>query len=38
LKQIIESQVEERFDHKNLNLDVPEFAKLVPTVEKTYAR
>ena len=33
LKYIIETEVEERFDHKNLNLDVPEFKKLVPTVE-----
>lgn len=33
LKDIIKSQVEDAFDHKNLNLDVPEFAQLNPTVE-----
>lgn len=33
LKDIIESEVEEPFDHKNLNLDVPEFANLNPTAE-----
>ncbi len=33
LKDIIESQVEDRFDHKNLNLDCPEFADRIPTVE-----
>ncbi len=33
LKQIIEKEVEDRFDHRNLNLDVPEFKQLVPTVE-----
>jgi 6-pyruvoyltetrahydropterin/6-carboxytetrahydropterin synthase len=25
--------VEERFDHKNLNMDCPEFAELNPTAE-----
>ena len=33
LKDIIEQEVEEPFDHKNLNLDVPEFASLNPTAE-----
>ncbi len=33
LKVIIEREVEERFDHKNLNLDCPEFEHRVPTVE-----
>lgn len=33
LKQIIEREVEDKFDHRNLNLDVPEFANIVPTVE-----
>jgi 6-pyruvoyltetrahydropterin/6-carboxytetrahydropterin synthase len=33
LKDIIEREVEEPFDHKNLNLDVPEFANLNPTAE-----
>ena len=33
LSDIIEKEVEEPFDHKNLNLDVPEFANLIPTAE-----
>lgn len=33
LKDIIEQEVMERFDHKNLNLDVAEFQELIPTVE-----
>lgn len=33
LKDIIEEKVIERFDHKNLNLDVAEFRNLIPTVE-----
>ncbi len=33
LKHIIREQVTKRFDHKNLNLDVPEFAELNPTAE-----
>lgn len=33
VKQIIEQDIEEAFDHKNLNLEVPEFANLNPTVE-----
>jgi len=33
LKDIVENEVEERFDHKNLNLDCPEFKGRVPTVE-----
>lgn len=33
LKDLIEAEVEERFDHKNLNLDVPEFKNLNPTAE-----
>jgi 6-pyruvoyltetrahydropterin/6-carboxytetrahydropterin synthase len=33
LKDIIKEEVEERFDHKNLNLDCPEFAHLNPTAE-----
>ena len=33
LKDIIFEEVEEPFDHKNLNLDVPEFADLNPTAE-----
>jgi 6-pyruvoyltetrahydropterin/6-carboxytetrahydropterin synthase len=35
LDDILSKQVKERFDHRNINLDVPEFAdgKLVPTGE-----
>lgn len=33
LKDMIEQEVEEPFDHKNLNKDVPEFATLNPTAE-----
>lgn len=33
LKQIIKEEVEDRFDHKNLNLDTPYFKNLNPTTE-----
>ncbi|XCI75343.1 MAG: 6-carboxytetrahydropterin synthase [Flavobacteriales bacterium] len=33
LKEIIRSEVEEPFDHKNFNLDVEEFRSLNPTTE-----
>lgn len=33
LKDLIEHQVVERFDHKNLNLDTEEFSDLIPTAE-----
>ena len=33
LKDFIKSEVEEAFDHKNLNVDVPEFKTLNPTAE-----
>jgi len=33
LKDIIKTEVEDAFDHKNLNLDVPEFKELIPTAE-----
>lgn len=33
LKQIIKEEVEDALDHKNLNLEVPEFKTLNPTVE-----
>ena len=33
LKDIIKVEVEDAFDHKNLNLDVPEFTNLNPTAE-----
>ena len=33
LKDLIKSEVEEAFDHKNLNVQVPEFKSLNPTAE-----
>lgn len=33
VKEAIETHVEEAFDHKNLNIEVPEFKALNPTVE-----
>ncbi len=33
LKDIIKIEVEDAFDHKNLNVEVPEFAELNPTAE-----
>lgn len=33
LSQLLNKEVTERFDHKNLNLDVPEFKNLIPTAE-----
>lgn len=33
LSDLIKLEIEEAFDHKNLNLDVPEFADLIPTAE-----
>jgi 6-pyruvoyltetrahydropterin/6-carboxytetrahydropterin synthase len=33
LKDVIKEQVENRFDHKNLNLDTEEFKDLNPTAE-----
>ncbi len=33
LKRIIREEVEDRFDHKNLNLDTPFFKDLNPTAE-----
>ncbi len=33
LKDIIKKEVEDAFDHKNLNIDVPEFENLNPTAE-----
>ncbi len=33
LKDIIKKEVENALDHKNLNLEVPEFKELNPTVE-----
>lgn len=33
LKDIIKSEVENAFDHKNLNIELPEFKELNPTAE-----
>ena len=33
LSELIKTHIEEAFDHKNLNLDVEEFANLNPTAE-----
>lgn len=33
LKDLINTEIEERFDHKNLNLDCPEFEGINPTAE-----
>ena len=33
LKNLIQNQIERRFDHKNLNLDTEEFKELIPTAE-----
>ena len=33
LKDLIAEHIEEAFDHKNLNLDVPDFENLNPTAE-----
>jgi 6-pyruvoyltetrahydropterin/6-carboxytetrahydropterin synthase len=33
LSDLIKTQIEHRFDHKNLNLDTEEFRDLIPTAE-----
>ena len=33
LKDVLKEEIENRFDHRNLNLDCPEFKDLNPTVE-----
>ncbi|MFT5168387.1 MAG: 6-pyruvoyltetrahydropterin/6-carboxytetrahydropterin synthase [Saprospiraceae bacterium] len=33
LKELIKTEIEDRFDHKNLNLDTKEFKNLNPTAE-----
>ena len=33
LKTIIQDEIIERFDHRNLNLDCPEFEGIIPTTE-----
>lgn len=37
LKDLIKSEIEDRFDHKNLNLDTEEFKNLNPTAENIAA-
>jgi 6-pyruvoyltetrahydropterin/6-carboxytetrahydropterin synthase len=33
LSDLIKDEIEERFDHRNLNLDTPEFKSIIPTAE-----
>ncbi len=33
LSQLIKTEIEHRFDHKNLNIDTEEFKNLIPTAE-----
>jgi 6-pyruvoyltetrahydropterin/6-carboxytetrahydropterin synthase len=33
VKDLVKSEIEERFDHRNLNLDCPEFNNIIPTAE-----
>lgn len=33
LKDLIKAEVEDAFDHRNLNVEVPEFKDLIPTAE-----
>ncbi len=33
LKKIIKNEIEQRLDHKNLNLDVPYFSNVIPSAE-----
>jgi 6-pyruvoyltetrahydropterin/6-carboxytetrahydropterin synthase len=33
VKDLVKKEIEERFDHRNLNLDCPEFQNLIPTAE-----
>ena len=33
LKKLLQEQIQDRLDHKNLNLDVPEFKDLNPSAE-----
>lgn len=33
LSDIIKEKIEDRYDHKNLNLEVPEFKETIPTAE-----
>jgi 6-pyruvoyltetrahydropterin/6-carboxytetrahydropterin synthase len=33
LSDLIKAEVEDKFDHKNLNLDTPEFREVIPSAE-----
>lgn len=33
LSDIIKDKIEKKFDHKNLNLDIPEFKNIIPSTE-----
>lgn len=33
LKDIIKNEIEDKFDHRNLNVDIPEFDHLIPSTE-----
>lgn len=33
LKKLIKNEIEERLDHKNLNIDVPHFSNTIPSAE-----
>jgi len=33
LRRLIKSEIEDEFDHKNLNIEVPEFEEMNPTAE-----
>jgi 6-pyruvoyltetrahydropterin/6-carboxytetrahydropterin synthase len=33
LKEIIKNEIEDRLDHKNLNLDIDYFKKVIPSAE-----
>ena len=33
LKKIIKNEIEERLDHKNINLDIPYFSNTIPSAE-----
>jgi 6-pyruvoyltetrahydropterin/6-carboxytetrahydropterin synthase len=33
VKDLVKKEIEDRFDHRNLNLDCPEFKNIIPTAE-----
>jgi 6-pyruvoyltetrahydropterin/6-carboxytetrahydropterin synthase len=33
VKDLVKKEIEDRFDHRNLNLDCPEFQNIIPTAE-----